>query len=330
MKKIKALLLVLTAVLSLTLTPLQVSAANEIVQLSSMYSYEEMCGDIEELKTAYPEYIKVGSAGTTILGRQIPYVILGNSAATISVMVQASIHGREYLGTQMCMGMIEYYAMQNSLGNNLLGNVNFYIIPMANPDGVCISQRGSASVSDEGTKAFINTFSNYQSWKSNAMGVDLNRNFNIGWEALDTGAAGPYFERFKGNAPETENETKALTAFARLKNFRCYISYHQQGKIIYYDEPGNTAECSTASESVAKVLSSVNKYQLINLKSCISKDGKVVQGGFTDWVQIVLNKPAVTVELGSSLPPKGQKQIGNIYKVNRDSWQKLAESLSSS
>lgn len=306
------------------LQPMMAHAATaDIVQLDSKYTYDKMMKDIIDLQAAYPSLITSSSAGSTVLGRTIPLVILGNQNSPHKIMVQATVHAREYMCTQMVMKMIEYYATNKS---DILNSTCFYIVPMANPDGVSIVQFGSnAAGSSVSTKDFIKSAGHTESWKSNAMGVDLNRNFDIDWAAIDQGVYSPSYELYKGMSPASENETKALMTVASMNTYDAFISYHMCGNIIYYDEPGNTKENSTAALSLANKFAGINGYKLHNLKADISSSGKVVQGGFNDWVQIAFNKPGITVEIGKSLPPSAQKSMTTIYKQNRDTWASICE-----
>lgn len=282
--------------------------AEDIVQLSSTYTYEEMLEDISLLANTYPEYISVKSAGTTSQGRNIPLIILGNPDAKHAIMVQATMHAREYIVTQTSMAIAEYITtlMAGNQIPDIVENVCFYVVPMANPDGVVISQT-------------INS-----NWKANANGVDLNRQMNVNWEYLDTkGVTAPGPENFKGYAPESENEIKALKAIAQSRNFDCYISYHMKGNIIYYDDDFVEPEISALSELVAVTVSRTNGYRPYNLKTT-NASGITTMGGFTDWVQVILKKPGITVECGTKCGPAGQGQAKSIFKKNRDTWISMA------
>ena len=293
------------------------------INLSSMYTYDNMSSDIALLSQAYPDTVHYSVIGTTALGRNIYCVSLGNQASAHHIMIQASIHAREYLCTQMCMKMIEYYAENKK---DLLKKVCFDVVPMSNPDGVSIAQLGiAAAPNSKSTQDFIKSVGHASSWKSNAMGVDLNRNFDIGWAAINQGVNGPSFEKYKGTCAGSEAETKALVALASARPYDAFISYHMQGGIIYYDEPGNTTANSVASKAVANAVCSTTGYKLKSLKTNITTTGSVVQGGFNDWVQIAFNKPGITVEVGSSLPPKEQKNMTSIYKRNLTSWEAVAK-----
>jgi g-D-glutamyl-meso-diaminopimelate peptidase len=300
----------------------------DIVQVKTTYTYDEMMEDISELTQMYPSVVSACSIGTTALGRSIPCVTVGNPDAPYRIMVQASIHAREYICTQVVMNMIETYAQRFVTGQNadMYSKVAFDVVPMANPDGVSIVQFGAASAANSpDTADFIEATGNISSWKANAMGVDLNRNFDIGWEAINQGVYAPSYALYKGVSSCSEAETVALETQAQSYPYAAYISYHMKGNIIYYDEPGNTAQNSALGTSVAKAIASASGYKMKNLKSCISATGDVVQGGFTDWIQLVLNRPAVTVEIGSSLPPAAQPSADDIYNSNLNTWAAISD-----
>ena len=302
--------------------PINVYAADtaETVQIVSMYTYDEMCSDITALQLQFPDSVTTGSIGTTALGRNIPYFTIGNTASGHNILIQSTVHAREYLATQVVMKMAEYYLTNRQ---DILQNVCFWIVPMGNPDGVDIAQFGTVHITDEATKNFVLQTGHTTEWKANAMGVDINRNFDIGWTQLTPRVNGRSYMNYKGDAAVTENETKALVAFASARQYDAFISYHMQGNVIYYDEPGNTTENSARSTQLAKAVANVNGYELRNLNKAVATN-EVQQGGFTDWVQIVFNKPAITIEVGSSLPPQAQNSVSSIYNRNHDTWAAIA------
>ena len=236
-------------------------------------------------------------------------------------MVQSTIHAREYLGTQVVMKMAETYASNKTL---LPDTVNYYIVPMANPDGVSIAQFGAASVTNPQIQQFVSLIGHFQSWKANGIGIDLNRNFGVRWETIPDSA--PNYMLYKGLVPDSAAEVKALETLAASKNFSAYISYHQMGNLIYYDEPGNTDAVSSLSTLMASVTQAVTGYRPVNMKvTPIADDGGYTRGGFTDWVQTYLAKPAMTLELGSGLPPAAQGSVTSIYNSNVAVWQQIAQ-----
>ena len=111
---------------------------------------------------------------------------------------------------------------------------------MVNPDGVTISQKGVDGISDAVLKSQLedcyqqdlvsgNAYSDsrqyFALWKANARGVDLNRNFDAGWEEY-TGAANPASECYKGTSPASEAEAQAILSVSQNYDLDCCIAYH--------------------------------------------------------------------------------------------------------
>jgi len=109
--------------------------------------------------------------------------------------------------TQLTMKQIELYCLNYYTGmhqkryySELFDEVAFHILPMANPDGVTISQFGSKGIRNKNLRQKIEKIckkygngktSYYTNWKANARGVDLNRNFNVYWKQLNNGVKSP-------------------------------------------------------------------------------------------------------------------------------------------
>lgn len=289
-----------------------------IVQTASLYTYGEMCKDLAELSVAYPEYITLSSMGVSTLGLNIPVVVLGNPAAPKRVLVTSTMHACEFLATQACMKLIEYYASEYSKGGmqDVYITTCFYIIPMVNPDGVTVSQAGGDWIPDESIKAFVKGQGHYSKWKSNAVGIDLNRNFDAMWDRVNLqGFNAPSYRFWKGYQPEEAIECKELVAFAKSLPFDVFLNFHQQGNVIYNGSKLGTPYTNARSLNLAQILSSVNGY-------AVDKDPKVITpsssfGTWADYVLLTFDKPSVTLEMGNALYPSGQKQVDSIVKRNK-------------
>ena len=81
-----------------------------IVQVSNLkYSYNQMQQDLATLQERYPGQMVVDSLGTTADGRDITEVILGDVNAEHHILIQATMHAREYMNTVLAMNQIEDY-----------------------------------------------------------------------------------------------------------------------------------------------------------------------------------------------------------------------------
>ncbi len=128
----------------------------DIVDINAeKYTYDMMVDDIDKLCNAYSDIIFAEIIGQSIHNKNIYVVTLGNKDADNHIFVQASIHGREYMNSQLVMKMLEYYAEFCDVGKigkktyrELFDNTCIHVIPMTNPDGVTISQFGVEALGD--------------------------------------------------------------------------------------------------------------------------------------------------------------------------------------
>jgi len=348
-------------------------SALDIVDTSKeLYSYEEMLQDIGELEARYPQAVQSRVMGESVDGRDLVEVILGNPEADNQIMVQAAIHGREYMTSLLVMKMTEYYAHYYEDGEyngvpyrDLLEQTGIRIVPMANPDGVTISQYGAEALYnpacaeavwecyerdkedliyredgygylywqdifqsenfdryEEGYDQII-SFAEYERiWKANANGVDLNRNFDVGWEEMELREQ-PSYGSFKGWSPVSEPETQALVTLAKERDYEAYISYHSRGQLIYMDTEGNTQEVSDRSRMLAEALRELNRYSLVDA----DQDTEAVMGGFGDWIQLNLQEAGCTVEVGKGPCPLDISEFPSIWNRNRETWARLCSDL---
>lgn len=255
------------------------------------------CEDLEEglrrLAEAYPGQLELGSIGESAEGRSIALAVVGAAGAERELLIQGGIHGREGLSSYVVLCQIEYL-----LEAGVPEGTRFHFIPMVNPDGVEISRTGrlgaaqeaiyesdlAAGLTEPGEEAYART------WKANAAGVDLNRNFDAGWELLD-GRSAPSAEGWRGSAPEDQPESRALAEYTRALMPDATISCHTAGSVIYADYAGAAAEVNAASLSLAEALGAAAGYG-------IGDTDELDAGGYKDWCAGELGIPSVTVELG--------------------------------
>lgn len=110
-----------------------------------------MVRDISELEKAYPNLISKRIIGQSVDGRNIYAVKLGKGKTEI--MINGSHHAREYITTNLLMEMIDVYAYAYSKNlrvngypvRSILNNASIWFVPMVNPDGVTLVQKGHRS-----------------------------------------------------------------------------------------------------------------------------------------------------------------------------------------
>ncbi len=284
----------------------------DTVAPTHMYSYAQMLSDMDALKAQYPNVVTVRSIGKSELGRSIPVLCIGNLDAKYHVLLQGAIHGREHLTAWLLMAMADYWLDHGILG---YGDVCYHIIPMSNPDGVIISQTGT--LSDAQREIYLrdreNGYTTHSErayaayWKANGEGIDINRNFPSGWEAIDD-RTGPSSQLYQGVTPFSSAEATALRDYTLRYSFDATISYHATGSMIYYAY-GDHGAVNAESKTLATAVQEISGYGLA--------DSSGVDGaGYKDWSIEQLGIPSLTIEIGCEEAALAQREIYSIFVRN--------------
>ncbi|MBQ8748614.1 MAG: hypothetical protein IJZ14_02265 [Oscillospiraceae bacterium] len=280
-----------------------------VLSPTAQYTYDQMVADMAALQAAYPDSVTVSGIGESELGRNIPVMLVGNPQAPNHVLLQGVMHAREHFTAWLLMAIIDH-----SLSAKLLSdNVCYHVIPMSNPDGVCISQ--SQTLNDSQTEIYQRDiacgYTGYdsktyaQKWKANALGVDLNRNFPSGWEnSLERPL--PSSERFRGDSPLCAAESKALANYTQSRHFSATFSFHSHGSVLYYAY-GSKQPVNDLSYSLALAVQQPTGYRPIG-----GYDG-TSGAGYKDWAIDALEIPSITVEIGSNSTPLENRDLYNTF-----------------
>ncbi|MBR3149747.1 MAG: peptidase M14 [Eubacterium sp.] len=303
------------------------SGLHIISDKSVKYSYKALCADIKELRAEYTDILDYNSIGKTYDNREIYELVLGNQDAENHIIIQSTIHGREYTNSLLVMRQVEAIcknynnAYKGKKVSQLLDSVCMHIIPMANPDGVTISQYGAKGIKDKKLRKSIKSMckkygggkkSYYTRWKANARGVDINRNFPLKWKSNDSGVYKPGNSFYKGKAAVSERETKALINHYKSVKPKTVIAFHSSGSIIYWDFL-QTGELRNRNKSLFITIKKLNGY----------KDAKASQGKpklgpyFGEWSGYKMGVPTLTIETGNGNRPLSKKEYKTTWKKNR-------------
>jgi len=305
---------------------------NSIIDVKNqLYTYVKLLSDLDSLQNRYPECISYELRDTTYQGRQLAVVYLGNRDAKKHIMIQASIHAREYMSTQLVMAMLEYYAKYYKTGSikniaytKLFNEVCIVIIPMVNPDGVSISQFGEKGALTKDVKSWIKKQAllgkDYKQIKSNARGVDLNRNFSNGFGKGSVIRKSKSYDNYQGPFPYSENETKLMLEISRQYDYCCFINYHTSGNIIYYGCKNAKYNVNAQALKIAKMVKARNGYPLYGPK--VQK----TNGSWGDEVEMIYQRPSVTIEIGTKNPVP-ISELNNIFNKNVKVWADLAYAI---
>jgi g-D-glutamyl-meso-diaminopimelate peptidase len=89
-----------------------------LVQGRQEYDYSTMMNDLSRLERVYP-FIRLPSAGNSVLGRRIPEVLVGNGAKRVHY--NGSFHANEWITTPVIMTFLNDYLLALTNRNPIRG-----------------------------------------------------------------------------------------------------------------------------------------------------------------------------------------------------------------
>lgn len=279
------------------------------------YSYAELVAYLQNLAIKFP-FLKLTQLGTSVAGHPIYSAQIGID--TKKVLYAGGFHGSERL---TCLVLIMFL---ENLCETLADNTDFSLtnarsalfgksvlaVPCVNPDGYEISLNGPATAgtyADSVRQILGNNEHKY--WNANVRGVDINHNFDAGFEILkqlerQQGITGPAPRRYGGQAPESEPETKIMADLCRNNDILQLLAFHSQGEEIYWQYGEYTPE---KSYRLARLFETASGYKMA------APSGTASHGGFKDWFIQAFNRPGFTLEIGKGENPLPPDQLYSIY-----------------
>jgi carboxypeptidase T len=206
------------------------------------HTYQTLTNELQSLQENYSSLMTLSSIGKTYEGRDVWMVKLSDNVNQEEdepgVLFMAAHHGNEWPGVEICLFFIRYMLenyQNTSLPEvqNTMDATQIYLLPMVNPDGVTADTRKNCAP-NHGPFGKKTTITSY--------GVNLNRNYDDPWFLAYVFPLRYYLPmiladssmNYRGPYPFSENETKAVKAFAETHEFSISISYHSYGEFIAY------------------------------------------------------------------------------------------------
>jgi hypothetical protein len=189
-------------------------------------SYQESLDFLYRMEKSYPDLIEIVKIGVTYEGRDIVLAKISKNVERSdekpALLYTGSIHAREWIGHELALKFIEHTAEHQNIDPVLekaLEEAVLYMVPCLNPDGYEYSRK------------------HFSFWRKNrrknhdgSFGVDLNRNFSIGFKKTKDTASNVY----GGEEPFSEAETRAIKTFVDTHpNITIALDYHSQGNVFF-------------------------------------------------------------------------------------------------
>ena len=289
----------------------------DVTYTSALNSYM-----VRGLAARYP-FIRVDSIGKSVMEQNIPALTIGRG--TKRVAYNASHHANEWITTPVLLKFVEEYA-KSYIGFGSIGGLDarelydassLTVIPMVNVDGVDLVN-GAIDTSDMyyvNAKRIAAAYPDIpfpSGWKANIAGTDLNLNYPAGWEnareiKYAQGYISPAPRDFVGTSPLSAPEANAMYKFTLEAGFRLTLSYHSQGKVIYWKylniEPSSSYETALAFGDVSGY----------SVEETPMQSG---YAGYKDWFILQFDLPGYTIEVGKGTNPLPLSQFDEIYRDN--------------
>ncbi len=174
----------------------------------SHFEVDQQLATLAELR---PDLARVFVVGSTIEGRFVRGIHIGRTdGERKALLIQGCQHAREWVTVMATTFMAEYIVRNADIDqqvDDLLNEMEFFIIPIVNPDG------------------YEWTRSGHRLWRKNRRrhldfnyGVDLNRNWGVGWGVGSGSSNQTISDVFRGAAPFSEPETRNIRDFVARNN----------------------------------------------------------------------------------------------------------------
>lgn len=284
--------------------------------------YRAMAKRVDEL-LINNSFISASYIGSSVAGRPIPLITLGNEKAARSILYVGCHHGMEWITTDILLRFAEDYAELYRCDDSVCGirlrqlfkSVCIHIVPMLNPDGAELQIHGKDEKNPLADRLERMSGGDFSNWQANGRGVDLNHNYNALFDEYKLleraeGISGGAPTRYSGEYPESEPETGALCNLIRFSgNISMILTLHSQGEEIYYS---SGSVIPPEGERIADTLSHLSGY------AKAKPEGMASYGGLTDWFIREFGLPSFTVECGKGKNPLPATDAPAIYRRLRD------------
>jgi hypothetical protein len=255
--------------------------------MGGYYTLSELMGKIDQLKAAYPSLVDTFSLPSlTWQGRRIKVVKISDNASADEdepeALFGSLIHAREP-NSMMSLLFFMQYMLENYNRNpqvaQVLNSRELFFIPCINPDGYLENQRTNPAGGGFRRKNMRNT-------GSGNFGVDLNRNFAVGFGFDNTGSSPvTTSDTYRGPSAFSEPETQALRDFVATRNFTIGVTCHAFGN--YHIIPYGADAIGTLTPEENAVFSNMptllTKYNFYKAGTGLETVNYTVNGVSDDW-----------------------------------------------
>ena len=240
---------------------IQAERAREAALPAGYPSLAQIIDKLDVCQSAFPTICRVVNltekynVSPTFEGRDIIAVKISDNVAVDedepAFLLVGNHHAREIVTPVIALHAIEQ--LTTKYGNDprvtaLVDAYEIWIAPVWNPDG------------------YDEVFTRNNLWRKNkrvfprGVGVDLNRNYPIGWFSGCSGSRTVTSKTYKGPWPASEAETRAMMALSDDRHFAKIVDYHSTGREVISGYSCHSHPFDEFMELEAIALSSASGY----------------------------------------------------------------------
>lgn len=273
---------------------------------------------LNEMVALNPAIASRSTIGNSLEGRPIWAIRIAgpNAASNKSFAIICGIHAREWISPATGLWTIDKLITEygtNQQITDLVNSVNWYIVPTMNPDG------------------YQYTISTDRLWRKNrrnnggSFGVDLNRNFSVGWTAPEGGnSTTPSSDTYRGTAAFSEPETQVIRDWVNtLPNLGAFMDIHSFSQLVLAPQgytlalPARQPEFEFITPEITSAINNTNGLTYVGGPTATTI--YIAAGTSSDWAYGVKNVYGYGVEcrdtgtFGFQLPP--DQIVGNATEI---------------
>ncbi|CAH0695834.1 unnamed protein product [Spodoptera exigua] len=203
-----------------------------VFDIFSFNSHANMQEYLESTARRYPRLVRLQELGKSFQGRKMRLVKISAKpdANNPIIFIDAGIHGREWVAPAMALYLVHRLTTDPAAlqkGGELDG-VDWYILPLVNPDGYEYSRSSTSN------RMWRKTRSKHSA--SRCYGVDGNRNYGYKWAVSGVSNDPCHKETYAGPKPFSEPETRMVRNIMmdNAKRMKLYVSLHSYGQYLVY------------------------------------------------------------------------------------------------
>ncbi|XP_046451315.1 carboxypeptidase B-like isoform X2 [Daphnia pulex] len=259
---------------------------------NSYHRIDDIYGYLNYLADSFPRLVQLVSIGSSFEGRPLYVVRISSSSSGTkpAIWIDGGIHAREWISPAVATYIIKQLVEEPS-NERLLQNVDWYIMPVMNPDGYEYTHTSN--------RLWRKTRS---STGARCRGADPNRNFGYQWGGKGT-SRDKCSEIYHGANAFSEPETRAVSNFisGKANQIKVYLTLHSYGQYVLipwgYDVQ-YPIDYNDMKDLANKAASKFRRY-----KYTVGNSADLLYpaaGGSDDWAKSIGIKYSYTVELADT------------------------------